>query len=128
MGGFHQERRPLPVLALSVNTSSLTAIGNDYSFESIFARQLEAFGTTGDIAIAISTSGDSLNVLRAVESAKERGLVTVGLTGHTGGQLKSLVDYCICVPTQETPRAQEAHILIGHILCEIVEQTLFGSQ
>lgn len=126
VGRFAGERRPLPALALTVNTSSLTAIGNDYGFEEVFARQIRALGSPGDIAIGLSTSGRSPNVIRGVEAARERGLVTVGLTGEGGGILKEKVDYCLCVPSSLTPRIQECHILIGHVLCEIVERELFG--
>jgi D-sedoheptulose 7-phosphate isomerase len=126
VGRYKLERPGLPVLALTVNTSSLTAIGNDYSFEATFARQVEALGSAGDVAIAISTSGSSRNVVLAVEAAKRKGMASVGLTGQGGGQLKSVVDRCICVPSEDTPRVQEAHILIGHILSEIVETELFG--
>lgn len=126
VGRFKLERPGLPVVALTVNTSTLTAIGNDYSFEAIFARQIEALGSAGDVALAISTSGNSRNVLLAIAAAKRKGMVAVGLTGERGGQLKSLVGRCICVPSEDTPRVQEAHILIGHILSEIVETELFG--
>jgi len=128
VGRYYHDRVALPALALTVNTSTLTAISNDYSFEEVFARQLEALGQPGDVAFAISTSGNSENVLRGVRAAKARGLLTVGLTGYGGGQLKSLVDYCICVPSKDTPRIQEAHILIGHILCELIERELFGKE
>src|SRR6516164_2449976 len=126
VGRFKLERPGLPVVALTVNTSTLTAIGNDYSFEAIFARQVEALGSAGDVALAISTSGNSRDVLLAIAAAKRKGMVAVGLTGERGGQLKSLVGRCICVPSEDTPRVQEAHILIGHILSEIVETELFG--
>jgi D-sedoheptulose 7-phosphate isomerase len=127
VGRYKLERPGLPVLALTVNTSCLTAIGNDYSFQAVFARQLEALGSAGDVAIAISTSGNSPNVVLAVEAARRKGIASVGLTGHGGGQLKGVVDRCICVPSEDTPRVQEAHILIGHILSEIVEAELFGA-
>jgi D-sedoheptulose 7-phosphate isomerase len=123
---YKLERRGLPVYALTVNPSSLTAIGNDYGFEAVFARQLEALGSPGDVAGGISTSGNSTNVLRAVEAAKRKGLATFGLTGRDGGQLKNLVDRCICVPSDDTPRVQEAHILVGHLLSEIAELELSG--
>ena len=126
VGRYKLERSGLPVYALTVNTSSLTAIGNDYSFDAVFARQLEALGSSGDVAIGISTSGNSRNVLLAIEAAKNKGLVSVGLTGRGGGQLRKLADRCICVPSEETPRVQEAHILIGHLLSEMVELELFG--
>ena len=126
VGRYKLERGGLPVYALTVNTSSLTAIGNDYSFDVVFARQLEALGSSGDVAVGISTSGNSRNVLLAIEAAKNKGLVSVGLTGRGGGQLRKLADRCICVPSEETPRVQEAHILIGHLLSEMVEVELFG--
>ncbi|HEX4920379.1 MAG TPA: D-sedoheptulose 7-phosphate isomerase [Candidatus Bathyarchaeia archaeon] len=128
VGRFAFDRPALPALALSVNTSCVTAIGNDYGFDVIFSRQIEALGRPGDVAIGISTSGNSQNVLRAVSVAKGMGLHTVGLTGCTGGKLKNAVDYCICVPSNETPRIQECHILIGHIISELVEQTIFHDQ
>jgi D-sedoheptulose 7-phosphate isomerase len=126
LGKYYLHRQALPAVAITVNTSSLTAIGNDYGFEQIFARQLEALGDSGDVAIGISTSGNSPNVLQGLYAAKRKGMTTLGLTGEDGGQLKAVVDYCICVPSKDTPRIQEAHILIGHILCELVEQALFG--
>jgi len=125
-GRFLIERRPLPGLALTVNTSSLTAIGNDYSFDLVFARQIEALGRPGDVAIGISTSGNSPNVLRAIEAARKLEMVSVGLTGR-GGKLASVAEHCIRIPSDSTPRIQEAHILTGHILCEIVDSQLFGS-
>ncbi|HME72022.1 MAG TPA: D-sedoheptulose 7-phosphate isomerase [Myxococcota bacterium] len=126
VGRYRRQRPGLPAMALTVNTSSLTAIANDYSFDSVFARQIEALGSAGDLAVAISTSGMSRNVLVAAEAAKSKGMVTVGMTGRTGGQLREIVDWCLCIPSDETPRVQECHILVGHILCEIVETELFG--
>lgn len=126
VGRFWRERPGLPAVALTVDTSALTAIGNDYGFEAVFARQLDVLGKRGDIAVAISTSGNSPNVLRAVQAARKKGLVIVGLTGKSGGKLRSLVDYCIRVPSEEMPRIQEAHILVGHVVCEIVERQIFG--
>jgi D-sedoheptulose 7-phosphate isomerase len=126
VGRYLHERPGLPVMALTVNSSSLTAIANDYSYDAVFARQLEALGSAGDMVIGISTSGNSRNVLLAIEAAKRKGMTSVGLTGQGGGQLKDLADRCICVPSADTPRVQEVHILIGHILCEIVEAELFG--
>src|SRR5689334_13188734 len=123
-GRYLKERQPLPALALSVNSSSLTAIGNDYGFELVFARQLEALGKHGDVAVGISTSGNSLNVVRAFEAAKSKGIFTVALTGSGGGQMGTIADCTICVPSPETPRIQECHILAGHIICEIVEELL----
>jgi D-sedoheptulose 7-phosphate isomerase len=125
-GRFQLQRRALPGLALSVNASSLTAIANDYSFEQVYARQVESLGVAGDAAIGITTSGRSPNVLCALEAARNQGLLTVALTGRGGELLKSLVDFCICVPSEETPRIQEVHILTGHILCEIIERGLFS--
>lgn len=128
VGRFAFDRHALPALALSVNASCVTAIGNDYGFDLIFSRQIEALGRPGDVAIGISTSGNSHNVIRAALAAKGLGLHTVGLTGCTGGALKNAVDYCVCVPSNETPRIQECHILIGHIISELVEQTIFHDQ
>ena len=126
VGRFTKERRALPAVALTTNTSALTALGNDYEYSIVFARQLEAFGKPGDVAIGISTSGNSSNVLQGLQTAKELGLVTVGLTGETGGKTKSTAEHCVCVPSRDTARIQESHILIGHILCEIIECELFG--
>lgn len=125
-GRYLRDRAPLPAIALNVNASSLTAIGNDYSFDVVFARQLQALGNPGDIAVGLSTSGNSTNVLRAMETAREKRMITVALTGASGGLLKTAVDYCFCVPSDETPRIQEAHITVGHIFCEIIEDELFG--
>lgn len=125
VGRYQRERRALPALALTTNSSSVTAIGNDYSFEDVFARQVEALGSKGDVAVGISTSGKAVNVLRGVAAANAKGLLTVGLTGKGGGKLRNLAKYCIGVPGDTTPRIQEAHILIGHVLAEIVERELF---
>jgi len=123
-GRYLRERQGLAGLALTTNTSCLTAIANDYGYDYVFARQLEAMGSAGDIAIGISTSGNSASVLRAVEAARKKGMITVGMTGEGGGKLKSLVDHCLSVTADHTARIQEAHILIGHILCEIVEEEM----
>ncbi len=128
VGRFAFDRPALSALALSVNTSCVTAIGNDYGFDRVFSRQIEALARPGDVAIGISTSGNSLNVVRAVSVAKNMGVHTVALTGRTGGELKNAVDHCICVPSTETPRIQECHILIGHIISELVEQTIFDDE
>lgn len=125
VGRFAFDRPALPALALSVNTSCLTAIGNDYGFDLVFSRQVEAFGRTGDVAIGISTSGNSANVLSGLLIAKKLGLKTVAFTGCTGGKLNDAADYCLCAPSRETPRIQECHILIGHVICELVEQAIF---
>jgi D-sedoheptulose 7-phosphate isomerase len=105
----------------------LTAIGNDYGFEKLFSRQIEANGVKGDMFIGISTSGNSKNIIEALKTSQEKGIVTVGLTGASGGEMADLCDYCIKVPSKETPRIQEAHILIGHIICSVVEEELFGN-
>jgi D-sedoheptulose 7-phosphate isomerase len=123
---FYFDRPGLPALALTTDTSILTAIGNDYGYESIFSRQIEANGYQGDLFIGLSTSGNSLNVIKAMEACKDKGIITVGLTGITGGKLAGYCDYCIKVPSAETPRIQETHILIGHIICAAIEDALFG--
>jgi D-sedoheptulose 7-phosphate isomerase len=124
-GRYLKERRALPALALHGNSSAVTAIGNDYGFDLVFARQLEALGKDGDVAVGISTSGNSRNVLRALEVAKSKGIYTVALTGASGGAMKNLADCILCIPSEETPRIQECHILTGHIICEIAEEMLF---
>jgi D-sedoheptulose 7-phosphate isomerase len=124
-GRFLKERRALPALALSVNSSSLTAIGNDYGFDIVFARQLEALGKEGDVAVGISTSGNSPNVMRALEAANSKSIFSVALTGKSGGTLKNIAGCTICIPSEETPRIQECHILTGHLICELVEEVLF---
>jgi D-sedoheptulose 7-phosphate isomerase len=124
-GRFSRDREPLPAIALSTNTSSLTAIANDYGYEAVFARQLRGLVKKGDIVIGISTSGNSPNVLLAIEEANRRGAVTIALTGQ-GGKLKELAHYVVAVPSTSTPRIQEAHITIGHIICHLVEEELFG--
>lgn len=126
VGRYYRERPPLAAEALTVNSSSLTAISNDYSYDQVFLRQLQALGVAGDIAIGITTSGRSSNVITALEAARQKGMVTVALTGANGERLRVLVDYCIRVPATDPARIQEAHIMIGHILCEIVEESLFG--
>jgi len=128
VGRFAFDRPALPALALSVNTSCVTAIGNDYGFDLVFSRQIEALARPGDMAIGISTSGNSSNVLHGLSVARKMGLCTVALTGCTGGKLKTAVDYCICAPSNKTPRIQECHILIGHIISELVEETIFHEQ
>lgn len=128
VGRFAFDRPALPAIALSVNSSCVTAIGNDYGFDRVFSRQLEALARPGDIAIGISTSGNSPNVVLALSTAKKMGLYTVALTGSTGGALLNNVDHCICVPSNETPRIQECHTLIGHIISELVEQEIFPEE
>ena len=124
-GRFERERPGLPALALTANSSDLTAIGNDYGFEQIFARLVQAHGRPGDAAVAISTSGNSANVNTAVQEARERGLRSVGLVGKGGGKLAGLVDVAIVVPSDSTPRVQECHIAVIHALCELVDAALF---
>jgi D-sedoheptulose 7-phosphate isomerase len=128
VGRFAFDRPPLPALALSVNSSCVTAIGNDYGFDLVFARQIEALAHSGDVAIGISTSGNSPNVLHGLEAAKRKGLQTVGFAGCNGGKLKGVAGYCVCAPSNETPRIQECHILIGHIIAELAEQSIFHEQ
>jgi D-sedoheptulose 7-phosphate isomerase len=126
VGRYKMNRKALPVMALTVNSSCLTAIGNDYSYDEVFSRQIEGFVQRGDVVIGISTSGNSRNVVLALETAKSLGARTIALTGQRGGQLRDATDLCLLVPSEDTPRIQEAHILIGHILSEIVEQELFS--
>ena len=125
VGRFMKERKGLPAIALTTNTSILTAVANDYGYEKVFIRQLEALGSEQDLVIGISTSGNTENVNQAIEFAKQKKIKTVGLTGGTGGQLAKLVDISLCIPTKSTPRIQEAHITVGHILCELIENELF---
>lgn len=125
-GRLARERAGLPALALTANTSELTALGNDYGFERVFARLVEAHGRPGDVAIAISTSGNSPNVLAAVDEARGRGLRTIALAGKGGGKLADRVELAIVVPSQDTQRIQEAHIAIGHVLVELVDEALFA--
>ena len=127
MGRFAFDRPGLAAFSLPDATAAMTAIGNDYSFEDVFARQVEGLGAAGDIAFGISTSGNSKNVLRAMEVAARKRMTTVGLSGR-GGKLAAICDHCICIPSEQTPRIQEAQILTGHILCEIVERQLFSDE
>lgn len=124
VGRYEKERRALAAIALTTDTSILTAVGNDYSFDRVFERQVEALGSKGDVAVGISTSGNSNNVLLALKKARELGLKTIGFAGRDGGKLKSLVDLAIVVPTQKTARIQESHIMIGHILCERIDERI----
>src|SRR5947209_6438373 len=123
------ERPPLPAIALTTDTSALTAIANDYGVAELFAKQIRALGRAGDVAIALSTSGNSANVLRALEVCRELRIRTIGLTGGSGGVMATMVDHLLCVSaTSVTPRIQEAHILIAHVICELVEHVLFGAE
>ncbi|HEV2386590.1 MAG TPA: SIS domain-containing protein [Candidatus Acidoferrales bacterium] len=124
VGRFRGERRPLAALALTTDTSILTAVGNDYGFDRVFSRQLRGLATRNDLVLALSTSGNSPNILRALKTAREMRLKTLGLTGRTGGKMRRLVDLCLRVPSDSPPRIQEAHLLLLHILCELVERDL----
>ncbi|HXR97213.1 MAG TPA: D-sedoheptulose 7-phosphate isomerase [Terriglobales bacterium] len=126
VGRYLAERRPLPALALHANASSLTAIGNDYGYEHSFARPLEALARPGDIVVGLTTSGNSANIVEAFRRARALGLTTIGMTGQGGGKLREHTDILLDVPSRETPRIQECHILIGHCLCEAVEKALFA--
>jgi D-sedoheptulose 7-phosphate isomerase len=126
VGRFVRERRALPAIAFTTDSSILTAVGNDYGFDRVFARQIEAFGSPGDVAIGITTSGNSPNVIIALKAARASGLKTVGLAGRDGGALKALVDFPIIVPSSITARIQECHLAIEHLLCELVEEEMFG--
>ena len=122
---FYFDRPALAAIALTTDSSILTAIGNDYGYEDVFSRQVQAHGRRGDVFLAISTSGNSPNILKAIEKAKTQGMIIVGMTGATGGKMADLCQILLNVPSKDTPRIQEAHILIGHILCHRVEKTLF---
>jgi D-sedoheptulose 7-phosphate isomerase len=127
LGRYLRERSPLPAVALHANTSAVTAIANDYGYDHVFSRQLQALAVPGDVAFGISTSGNSTSVLEAITVARQMGLFTIGLTGASGGKLHGLVDALIAVPSNETPRIQECHILVGHALCDAVEQAIVES-
>lgn len=124
VGRFERERRALPAIALTTNSSTLTAIGNDYGYDKIFSRQVEAWAHLGDVAIGITTSGNSPNVLEGIAAAKAKGAKTIGMTGEKGGKLASQVDLCLKVPSSNTARIQESHIMIGHILCLLIEKNI----
>lgn len=121
-GRFQRERKPLRALALHTNTSALTAIGNDYGYEFVFAREFSAHANPGDVLLAISTSGNSLNILRAIEAARRIKVSVIGLTGGSGGKMRDVCDLCLCIPCTSTPRIQEMHITIGHAICELLEE------
>jgi len=124
-GRFYSDRPPLYAEALHVNSSYMTAVANDYGYEATYARMVEAAGRAGDILIGISTSGNSPNVVKAIQKAKGLGVLTVGFTGKNGGKMKEICDVMICIPSDDTPRIQEAHILIGHIICQLIEEEMF---
>jgi D-sedoheptulose 7-phosphate isomerase len=126
-GRFYKDRTPLYAEALHCNTSYITAVGNDYGYDQVYARILKGIGRPGDVLVAISTSGNSANILEAIKVAKEQEMIVVSMTGATGGKMKEGSDYLINIPSGDTPRIQEAHITVGHIICEIVENNLFGA-
>ncbi len=125
-GRFYKDRKALPSDALHCNSSYLTAVANDYSYDVIYSRLLEGLAKSGDVLVGISTSGNSANIIKAFEMAKSIGVVTIGFTGATGGKMKPLSDFLINIPSTTTPRIQESHILVGHIICELVEENIFG--
>ena len=125
-GRFYKDRKALPSEALHCNTSYLTAVANDYSYEVIYARLIEGITKPGDVLVGLSTSGNSGNIVKAFEMAKTKQVVTIGFTGDSGGKMKAISDYLINVPSSDTPRIQESHILVGHIICELVESNIFG--
>lgn len=125
-GRFYFDRPPLHAEALHVNTSYITAVANDYSYDEIYARLIRAQGRKGDVLVALSTSGNSANIIKAIETARAAEMITVGFTGESGGKMKNLCTYLLNVPSNDTPRIQEAHILLGHIICEIVESKMFS--
>jgi D-sedoheptulose 7-phosphate isomerase len=127
VGRYKRERAPLPAIALATDIAAITCIANDYGFEELFARQVRAHGQRGDVAIAISTSGNSPNVLKGVEAAKALGLTTIAWTGGTGGKLADMVDYAFVVPSTLTARIQESHITLGHVLCELIEDHVLAN-
>jgi D-sedoheptulose 7-phosphate isomerase len=124
-GRFYMDRRPLFAEALHVNTSYLTAVANDYSYDEVYRRLVQAKGRQGDVMFGISTSGNSSNIIKAMQEAKKQGMITVGFTGEIGGNMKETCDYLINIPSKDTPRIQEAHIMVGHIICELVETGMF---
>lgn len=126
-GRFYIDRDALPAEALHCNTSYLTAVANDYSYDVVYARLIKGLGNKGDFLLGLSTSGNSTNIMKAFEVAREKGIITVGFTGDSGGQMKALSDYLLNVPSKNTPRIQESHILLGHIICELVEEKYFAN-
>ena len=125
-GRFYTDRKALPAEALHCNTSYLTAVGNDYGFDLVYSRLIDGIGNKGDVLIGLSTSGNSANIVKAFEVAKQKGVITVGFTGAAGGIMKSLSDHLINIPSKDTPRIQESHIMIGHIICQLVEENYFS--
>jgi D-sedoheptulose 7-phosphate isomerase len=125
-GRFYSDRKALPAEALHCNTSYLTAVANDYSYDVIYSRIIEGTGNRGDILVGLSTSGNSRNIINAFEAAKKNGMTTVAFTGLTGGEMKATADYLLNIPSTDTPRIQECHIMVGHIICQLVEEKIFG--
>jgi D-sedoheptulose 7-phosphate isomerase len=125
-GRFYADRKALPAEALHCNTSYLTAVANDYSYDVVYARLIEGTGNSGDVLVGLSTSGNSANIVKAFEAAREKGIVTVGFTGITGGVMKEISDHLLNVPSTDTPRIQETHIMLGHIICQLVEEDYFA--
>jgi len=124
-GRFYINRDALPSEALHCNTSYLTAVANDFSYDLIYSRLIKGIGKTGDILVGLSTSGNSANIVKAFETAREKGITTIGMTGEGGGKMAPLSDYLVCIPSKNTPRIQEAHMLLGHIICQLVEEQYF---
>lgn len=125
-GRFYKDREALAAEALHCNTSYLTAVANDYSYDVVYARLIKGIGNKGDFLVGLSTSGNSPNIVKAFEAAREKGIITIGFTGDTGGKMKELSDHLINIPSRDTPRIQESHILLGHIICQMVEEQYFG--
>jgi len=128
VGRFTMDRRSLPAMSLNINTSILTAVSNDFNYNQVFERQIEALVNSGDVVIGLSTSGDSENIIRGILKARDKGAKTIGFTGRGGGKLKGIVHILFEVPSDNTPRIQEVHITVGHIICQLVEEALFGNQ
>jgi D-sedoheptulose 7-phosphate isomerase len=126
-GRFYADRKALPAEALHCNTSYLTAVANDYSFDVIYSRMIDGIGKEGDVLLGLSTSGNSVNIINAFETAKSKKMITVGLTGASGGKMKNSSDHLINIPSTDTPRIQECHIMVGHVICQLVEEKLFKS-
>ena len=127
-GRFYTDREALPSEALHVNTSYLTAVANDYSYDVVYSRMIQGIGKPGDVLIGLSTSGNSTNIIKAFETAREKQMITIGFTGATGGKMKLVSDYLINIPSTDTPRIQESHILLGHIICQLVEEIIFPTK
>jgi D-sedoheptulose 7-phosphate isomerase len=125
-GRFYTDRKALPAEALHCNTSYLTAVANDYSFNDIYSRLIDGIGEKGDVLVGLSTSGNSANIINAFETARKKGMATIGFTGESGGKLKPLCDHLINIPSSDTPRIQESHIMVGHIICQLVEENMFS--